>query len=132
VLTVRARGVFFERTLQPNKTRPRFRGPVAVLTGPGAVSSCASFLLMMKQVPGCKLFGLPSAGASGNPHPVELANGVTVFLSRWQDLRPDGTCFEGEGIAPDVTIKSEPKDFLTADPVLSAALDHLRGNKTTR
>ena len=114
-----------ERAVQPNKARPQFRGTVVVLTGPGAISSCESFLLMMKQVPGCKLIGLPSAGSSGNPHPVELANGITLYLSRWQDLRPDGTTFEGEGIAPDIEVKSTPKDFLTADPVIAAARKQL-------
>ena len=126
--TIRQDGRFsnpLDRTVQPNKARPQYRGKIAVLTGPGAISSCESFLLMMKQVPGCKVIGLPSAGASGNPHPVELANGVTVYLSRWQDMRPDGTCFEGEGIAPDITVKTETRDFLTSDPVLAAAREYL-------
>ncbi len=115
-----------ERVLQPNKRRPKYRGKVAVLMGPGNMSSCEAFLLMMKQVPGCKLIGAKSYGSSGNPKPTDLGNGVTVYLSSWQSLRPDGTCFEGEGLAPDFPINATQVEFEAADPVLQAALTLLR------
>ena len=60
-----------KRILQPSRTRPRYRGKIAVLMGPVNMSSCEAFLLMMKQVPGCKLIGLTSMispGASANSH----------------------------------------------------------------
>lgn len=111
-----------ERVLQPNKRRPKYRGKVAVLMSPANMSSCEAFLLMMKQVPGCKLIGATSYGSSGNPKPVDLGNGVTVYLPSWKALRPDGTCFEGQGIAPDISISATPMELETADPVLQAAL----------
>ncbi|UCD51317.1 MAG: hypothetical protein JSW27_01535, partial [Phycisphaerales bacterium] len=111
-----------ERVLQPNKRRPKYRGKVAVLMGPANMSSCEAFLLMMKQVPGCKLVGATSYGSSGNPKPVDLGNGVTVSLPSWKALRPDGTCFEGQGIAPDIAIRVAPTELERADPVLQAAL----------
>jgi Peptidase family S41/Tricorn protease C1 domain len=111
-----------ERILQPNKRRPKYRGKVAVLMGPANMSSCEAFLLMMKQVPGCKLIGATSYGSSGNPKPVDLGNGVTVYLPSWKALRPNSTCFEGQGIAPDITISVTPTELATADPVLQAAL----------
>lgn len=74
------------RVLEPNKDRPKFRGKIAVLTGPAVMSSCEAFLLMMKQVPGCKLVGENSYGGSGNPKPTDLGNGVTVFLPSWKDM----------------------------------------------
>jgi hypothetical protein len=55
-----------DRVLQPTKGRPKYRGKVAVLMGPVNMSSCESFLLMMKQIPGCKLVGATSYGSSGN------------------------------------------------------------------
>jgi hypothetical protein len=110
------------RVLEPNKRRPKYRGRVAVLTGPANMSSCEAFLLMMKQVPNCKLVGATSYGSSGNPKPVDLGNGVTVFLPSWKALRPDGICFEGQGIAPDVPINVTATELETADPVLQAAL----------
>lgn len=117
-----------DRTLVPTEDRPKYRGRVVVLAGLGTISSCESFVLMMKQVPGCVVIGDRTAGSSGNPKPINLGNGVTVFIPSWQDLRLDGTCFEGEGIAPDIAVKCEPKDFDTHDPVLDAALKVLRAD----
>jgi hypothetical protein len=111
-----------QRVLEPNKRRPRYRGKVAVLTGPANMSSCEAFLLMMKQVPDCKLVGATSYGSSGNPKSVDLGNGVTVFLPSWKALRPDGSCFEGQGIAPDLSVSATTTELKTADPVLQAAL----------
>ena len=120
-------GTAVVRMLEPNRGRPEYRGKIAVLMGPANMSSCESFLLMMKQVPGCKLVGARSFGSSGNPKPQTLENGVVVFLPSWQDMLLDGTCFEGKGIEPDIAVKAEPGEFLRGDPVLDAALKHLRG-----
>ncbi len=115
-----------DRVLEPNKSRPKCRGKVAVLMGQANMSSCESFLLMMKQVPGCKLIGSTSYGSSGNPKPVDLGNGVTVYLPSWKDLLLDGTCLEGKGITPDFPISVTPVVLESIDPVLQAALTLLR------
>ena len=115
-----------DRVLEPNKSRPKYRGKVVVLMGQANMSSCESFLLMMKQVPGCKLIGSTSYGSSGNPKPTDLGNGVTVYLPSWKDLRPDGTCLEGQGITPDIPITVTAAALESTDPVLQAALTLLR------
>ena len=117
----------FDRVVGPNKARPAYRGKVVVLMGPANMSSCESFVLMMKQAPDCTLVGKKTYGSSGNPKPRDLGNGVTVFLSSWKDMLPDGSPLEGKGIAPDVAVKSAPADFQAADPVLAAALKAARG-----
>jgi carboxyl-terminal processing protease len=94
--------------------------------GPVNMSSCESFLLMMKQVPGCKLIGATSYGSSGNPQGYGLPNGVVVYLPSWKDMMPDGAMFEGQGLAPDEAVRAETKDFEERDPVLEAALQLLR------
>ena len=119
----------YERSLRPNRGRPKFRGRVVVLAGAGTVSSCESFVMMMKQVPGCTLLGEPTAGCSGSPRPADLGNGVVAVLPSWQDLRLDGTCLEGQGFAPDIVVKSSSADFEQGDPVLEAALKLLRAGK---
>jgi hypothetical protein len=116
------------RILQPNKRRPRYRGKVAVLMGPTNMSSCEAFLLMMKQVPGCKLIGATSQGSSGNPKATELGNGVTVYLPSWKAMRADGSYFEGEGIAPDIPVRTIQSRLSRQDPVLESALKLLRGS----
>ena len=115
-----------KRMLQPNRRRPKYRGKVAVLTGAANMSSCEAFLLMMKQVPGCKLVGDRSYGSSGNPKPTDLGNGVTVWLPSWKALRPDGTCFESQGIKPDILVEATESQLRKDDPVLEIALKLLR------
>lgn len=115
-----------ERELRPNKRRPKYRGKIAVLMGQTNMSSCEAFLLMMKQVPNCKLVGDKSYGSSGNPKPVDLGNAVTVWLPSWKALRPDGTCFEGKGIEPDVFVRTAETQLSKSDRVLETALRLLR------
>jgi len=90
------------------------------------MSSCESFLLMMKRVPGDRLVGSRSYGSSGNPKPHDLGNGVLVHRPSWQDLMPDGKLLEGVGVEPDVAGPARPSDFVRGDPVLEAALRVLR------
>jgi C-terminal processing protease CtpA/Prc len=115
-----------ERWLEPNAQQPHFGGRIAVLSGPVVISSGEAFLLMMKQVPGAVLVGAASQGSSGNPQPHDLRNGVTVFLPSWKSMTPDGQEIEGVGIAPDIAVAATRDDFKNADPVLEAALVHLR------
>ncbi len=119
-------GEVYDRVLVPNPDRTTFKGKVAVLMGPENMSSCESFLLMMKQVPGCKLVGGKSYGSSGNPQPYNLPNGVTVYLPSWKDMLPDGTLLEGQGVQPDVPVKVTKRDIGQNDPVLQAALSLLQ------
>ena len=112
------------RTLSPTPSAPGFRGRVAVLMGPANMSSCEAFLLMMKQVPQCALMGEQSYGSSGNPQPVSLSNGVTVFLPSWVALTPDGDPFEGKGLSPDVRV-AFPGRSADEDPLINAALEFL-------
>ena len=114
-----------DRVLAPNPAGPKFRGKVVVLTGPVTISSCESFVLMMKQAPGCITIGAKTAGSSGNPRSIDLGNGTAVAVPSWKALRLDGTCFEGEGIAPDIELQPGPKDFERQDPILAAAIKKL-------
>jgi hypothetical protein len=52
---------------------------------------------------------------------------VTLLLPSWKDLTSDGNELEGIGVQPAIEIKSSPADFKSGDPVLAAALAHLRG-----
>jgi C-terminal processing protease CtpA/Prc len=105
--------------------------PVAVLMSGYCMSSCEAFLLMMRQAKSAVLVGQRSQGSSGNPKPHELANGVTIYVPSWKALRPDGTCFEGEGIRPDIEVQVKPKDLETRDPILERALEKLRGSSSS-
>ncbi len=101
-----------------------FANPVAVLMGPKNMSSCEAFLLMMKQAPNATLIGQRTYGSSGNPNAVYLPNDVKLMLPSWKALRPDGSCFETEGIAPDIGVSADPTD--ADDAILNRAIAHLR------
>jgi Peptidase family S41 len=119
-------GAPYQRVLQPNEKQPHYAGKVVVLTGQHVMSSCEAFLLMMQTVPDCVLIGEASYGSSGNPQRYELPNGVTVSLPSWKAMTAAGDEFEGIGIAPDIEIKTTWEDFAESDPILEAALEHLR------
>jgi hypothetical protein len=101
--------------------------PVVCLIGPGAVSSGEGFVQMMRCLPHVTTVGLPTRGASGNPHPYELAGtGVAVWFSRWVDMLPDATPFEGTGIAPAVEVRQPAAAYAERDPTLEKGLEVLR------
>jgi len=110
-----------ERTLNASSTP--YSGKIVVLMGPVNMSSCETFLLMMKRVKGCQLIGAKSYGASGNPQPHPLNNGVTVMLPSWQAFLPDGSPLETIGITPDIEVSAG--DSRTQDAVLDRAKEIL-------
>ena len=117
----------FDRILEPNPDRKTFAGKkVIVLMGQRNMSSCESFILMMRQVPHVVLMGQQTYGSSGNPKPHLLENGVTVYLPSWQAYDETGASLEGVGITPDVAIASQDSDFEKRDPVLAKAIEMAR------
>jgi hypothetical protein len=100
--------------------------PIAVLTSRNIMSSNESFVMMLRQAKDCTVIGQPTYGSSANPKPFELGNGVTIVVPTWQDLRLDGSPFEGEGLAPDVLVPCTMQDFEQKDPILEQALATLR------
>jgi hypothetical protein len=117
------------RELQPNKAYPTFTNRVAVLAGLGTLSSAEAFVMMMQHSPRCTIFGERTAGASGNPKRIELGNGVAAFVPSWKQLDLSGELLEMKGVEPHVTVPANQADFENADPVLTAALNHLRESK---
>ena len=103
----------------------RYAGPIVVLTSRAVMSSCESFVLMLRQAPKCTVIGQPTRGSSGNPQPFDLGNGVTAMVPSWQDLRLDGTCFEGEGLPPDIVVACAQGDAQQGDPLWKRALQVL-------
>jgi C-terminal processing protease CtpA/Prc len=92
------------RYLNPTASHP-IDVPVVCLIGPGCVSSGEGFALMMKSLEQVTLIGQPTRGASGNPQPVLLSNGVRVWFSRWSSLELDGTPIEMRGVTPETLVQ---------------------------
>lgn len=111
-----------EALLLPVPVERAFRGPIAVLLGPGCVSSGEGMAQMLDALPNVRTLGQPTLGASGNPAPVPLPGGVDVWISRWVDEQMDGTGLEGRGVQPDVRVAHEGP----GDPTLAAGLAELK------
>jgi len=86
---------------------------------------------MMKHGAGARLIGGVTKGSSGRPMPHQLGNGVTVYLSSWEDQLPDGMVLEGRGVRPDTIIKTDLRDFETSDPILDSAVKLMRRKEPT-
>ena len=112
------------RYLDPSGSSSYLR-PVICLIGPGCVSSGEGFALMMKSLDHVRVVGQPTRGASGNPQPVTLSNGVRVWFSRWVSLELDGTPIEGRGVQPDILVRHVG----AGDPTFESALRLLRNRK---
>lgn len=121
-----------ERTIEPSKEHSGFKGPVVVLMGKGVMSSCESFVLMMRHGAKATLLGETTYGSSGNPKPHELGNGVTVMLPAWKDMQVNGKLIEGKGIEPDIHVAIKKGDFKDSDPVLDAARKELEKRATKK
>ncbi|HMO15364.1 MAG TPA: S41 family peptidase [Pirellulaceae bacterium] len=95
-----------------------YKGNVFCLIGPGTVSSGEGMAKMFAAIPGVTLLGQATRGASGNPQPVLLPNGVVVYYSRWVDLDMQGNIIEDRGIQPDIIIEHS-----SGDPTFKQALE---------
>jgi len=117
--------VRYERVLQPSDAHANFEGRVAVLMGNACMSSNEAFVLMMRAA-GAALVGANTFGSSGNPQRYDLGSGVTITLPSWLAMTADGTPVEGVGVEPDIKVARGPREGGRRDPVLEAALRHLR------
>jgi len=118
-------GQVYERVLPG--TPHAYVKPVVCMFGQRTVSSGEGFAQMMKCLPQVTTIGEHTRGASGNPKPFRVPGvDVTVWFSRWVDLMPDGSSFEGQGIIPDVVVESPPESYQDRDPTLERALEVLR------
>ncbi len=110
-----------DRSIKPREGAT-FTGPVICLIGGACVSSGEALALMFKSMPHATLLGQPTQGASGNPQPVVLPNGVRITFSRWVAMRPDGSVYEGEGVQPDILVAHEKE----GDSTFEAAIEELK------
>lgn len=116
------------KKLYPNEKKLNYSGNIYVLSGPTVISSNESFILMMKHLPNAKVIGMKTYGSSGNPLPHELSNGVTVYLPSWQAYTLDEILIEGNGIEPDVEIKTSKNDFEQKDVLIEEVLNIIKSN----
>ncbi|MEM6688950.1 MAG: S41 family peptidase [Planctomycetota bacterium] len=109
------------RTVMPGpKQVPAY--PVVCFIDGGCVSSLEGIAFMFKAIDRVTVIGSATRGASGNPRPIELSNGLKVWFSRWVSTEIDGTPIEGRGVSPEIDVKGDP----SGDAALMRALEILK------
>lgn len=101
-----------------------FAGKVIVLTNRGTCSAAEDFALPFKDNGRATIVGQPTFGSTGQPFYYEFANGMAFRIGTKRAYFPDGSPFEGVGIAPDVYVAPTREDlYENRDPVLEKALE---------
>jgi carboxyl-terminal processing protease len=101
-----------------------YRGEIYILADGGCFSACDDFLAPFKNSHRATIIGERSAGSSGQPAYQDLGDGMGVSASTKREYFPDGSTFEGVGIAPDIEVKTSIEDLRTGrDPVMARVFE---------
>jgi carboxyl-terminal processing protease len=92
-----------EIVLQP-PDRPRFLGPVYLITGHETASAAEVFALAMRALPNVVHLGEATDGSLSDELWKTLPNGWTLSLSNEVYLDSDGVLWEGRGIQPEIVL----------------------------
>jgi carboxyl-terminal processing protease len=90
---------------------PIFTGKVLVLADSGCASACEDFVMPVKFSHRGTILGDTTSGTSGQPFLYEFGNGMGFRVGAKRLLLPDGSEFEGVGIAPDMAIQPSIDDI---------------------
>ncbi|HLN60578.1 MAG TPA: S41 family peptidase, partial [Symbiobacteriaceae bacterium] len=115
-----------EEPVQPDATRPRYSGPVAVLTSFVTYSAAENFCAVFRNSRRGPLVGDPTGGSTGQPAIFPLPGGGFGAVCAKQTTFMDGTPLVGVGIVPDIPVAPTIKALAEGrDLVLERALEAL-------
>jgi carboxyl-terminal processing protease len=107
--------------------RPReagYTGRLILLTDRICSCGCEDFVMPFKYSKRATLVGETTAGTFSLTRHIDYENGMILNISAIHHTFPDGSQFEGVGIAPDVPVDMTPDDWKAGrDPVLQKALE---------
>ncbi len=123
----RAPESFFDRIGAAAKraevVRPSYDGALFVLTDGGCASSCEDFLMPLVWAKRATVVGDTTLGSTGQPVFTDLGAGMRASVGARRAYFPDGSTFEGVGIAPHVLVRRTREDIVSGeDRVLATAL----------
>lgn len=103
---------------------PAYSGRLILLTDRVCSCACEDFVMPFKYSRRATLVGETTAGSYSMTRHLDFPNGMILNIAAVHHTFPDGTQFEGVGIAPDVPIELTPEDLrANRDPVLRRALE---------
>jgi C-terminal processing protease CtpA/Prc len=114
--------------VKPTSSRPGFRGPVVLLTGPLTISASESFTqALMGRTPHVTRIGENTQGVFSDVLLRALPNGWIFGLPNEIYRTPSGETFDGPGIPPDRTVPVFALADIAQgrDPAMAAALEVL-------
>lgn len=101
----------------------QFLRPTILLTHRFTESGAEDFVLAMRVLPHVTVVGEITGGACSSQYPETLPNGWTLWVSYKKQLDPNGVCWDGIGIPPDLRIKNTKTDIdAGTDRVLDFAI----------
>jgi carboxyl-terminal processing protease len=89
---------------------PIYRGRILVLTDFACTSACEDFVMPLKYSGRGTIVGERTRGSSGQPFLYDFGNGMSIRISSRRMYFPDGSKFEGVGIAPNVEVRPSIAD----------------------
>jgi carboxyl-terminal processing protease len=103
---------------------PVYAGRLILLTDRICSCACEDFVMPFKYSKRATLVGETTAGSFSLTRHIDYANGMILNISAVHHTFPDGSQFEGIGIAPDVAVDLTPEDLRVGrDPVFKKALE---------
>jgi carboxyl-terminal processing protease len=106
-----------------------FTGRLAILVDAGCHSACEDFTMPFKDNGRAVLVGEATAGSSGQPYYEDLGDGMRLAVGTKREFFPDGSRFEGVGIAPDLVVLPTAAEIRGGrDPELKRALEALQAS----
>jgi carboxyl-terminal processing protease len=102
---------------------PSYDGRLILLTDAGCGSACEDLVVSLKDSGRALVLGDTTSGSTGQPVVRTFEDGIGFRVGARRVAFPDGSPFEGIGIAPDEVIRPTPEDLRAGrDPVLARAL----------
>jgi len=104
-----------------------YQGELYLLVDEVCGSACEDFLIPFKDNHRAVIVGETTSGSTGQPVPIDFGNGMHLGISARRVFFPDGSQFEGVGVAPDVEVHTTVEDLrVGSDPVLTKAYALIR------
>jgi carboxyl-terminal processing protease len=111
---------------RPPATAPdpeAYRGHLLILVDRATWSAAEDFAMPFKDNGRATLIGETTGGSTGQPYYHFFDNGLAFAIGSKRACMPDGTKFEGVGIAPDIHVERRREDLYAGrDRVLEAAI----------
>jgi carboxyl-terminal processing protease len=103
---------------------PAYAGRLILLIDRGCTCACEDFVMPFKIIKRAQLVGETTAGSFSSTNFTQFDNGMMLNIASVRHTFPDGSRFEGIGIAPDVEVEPQAQDLKAGkDIVLNKALE---------